>query len=127
MLADGAVPLLTSALPSLIVTYHCPPLSPLRLNWMVAFMFFAAFASSWPGIASKISWGVILKLLLSMGWWGLTGLRRLGEQSLSRRDGLHVTVLLAQLRDLLAPQGLNLIGAAEVARYDAIVPPRHAV
>src|SRR5262249_15733488 len=27
----------------------------------------------------------------------------------------------------LAPQGLNLIGAAEVARYDAIVPPRHAV
>ena len=38
-----------------------------------------------------------------------------------------MTVLLAQLRDLLAPQGLNLIGAAEVARYDAIVPPRHAV
>jgi hypothetical protein len=46
---------------------------------------------------------------------------------LSRRDGLTVTVPLAQLRDLLAPQGLNLIGAAEVARYDAIVPPRHAV
>src|SRR5262249_56236339 len=61
------------------------------------------------------------------GWWGLTGLRRLGERSLSRRDGPTVTVPLAQLRDLLAPQGLNLIGAAEVARYDAIVPPRHAV
>src|SRR5262249_30842721 len=95
MFADGAVPLLTSALPSLIVTYHCPPLSPLRLNWIVAFMFFAAFSSSWPGIASKISWGVILKLLLSMGWWGLTGLRRLGERSLSRSGALHRTAVRA--------------------------------
>lgn len=38
-----------------------------------------------------------------------------------------MTVLLAQLWDRLAPHGLNVIGAAEVARYDAVVPPRHAV
>src|SRR5262245_21340610 len=84
MFADGAVPLLTSALPSLIVTYHCPPLSPLRLNWIVAFTPLAAFGSSCPGIAEKISSGVIEQLLLSMGWWGLTALRRPGPILLSR-------------------------------------------
>ena len=36
-------------------------------------------------------------------------------------------VLLAQLEERLAPQGLNLIATTDVARYDAAVPARHAV
>ena len=38
-----------------------------------------------------------------------------------------MTVLLTQLRERLAPQGLNLIGTTDVARYDAAVPARCAV
>src|SRR5437764_861722 len=55
MLGDDAVPLVTSALPSLMVTYHCPPLSPERLNWMVEFMPLAASASKLLGISFTIS------------------------------------------------------------------------
>src|SRR5262245_30720119 len=83
MLADGAVPSDTAAVPSLMVTYHWPPLSPLRLNWIVAFTPFAALASSWPGISLKISAGVIRTLLL-LEVGGLSGLGRLAGPSLSR-------------------------------------------
>src|SRR5439155_3753359 len=34
MLGDEAVPSCTWHVPSLMLTYHWPPLSPLRLNWM---------------------------------------------------------------------------------------------
>ena len=34
---------------------------------------------------------------------------------------------LATLRERLAPHGLNLVGTTDVARYDAVVPPRWAV
>src|SRR5438093_3167060 len=59
MFGEVAVPLLTSAFPSLIATYHWPPLSPLRLNWIVAFMPFAASALRLAGISLKISSGVM--------------------------------------------------------------------
>jgi hypothetical protein len=35
--------------------------------------------------------------------------------------------MLTPFRDALEPFGLNLVGAAAVARYDAAVPPRHAL
>src|SRR5881397_3256473 len=58
---DGkaAVPLVTAALPSLMVTYHWPPLSPERLNWIVEFMPLAASAFKLAGISLKISSGVM--------------------------------------------------------------------
>jgi hypothetical protein len=59
MFGAGAVPWVTSALPSLIVAYHWPPLSPERLNWMTEFMPFAASALRFFGISVKISWGVM--------------------------------------------------------------------
>src|SRR5215813_3736666 len=42
-----------------MLVYHCPPLSPLRLNWIVAFMPFAASGLMLADIWSKISWGVM--------------------------------------------------------------------
>src|SRR5437867_2255455 len=59
MLGDDAVPLVTAALPSLMVTYHWPPLSPERLNWIVEFMPLAASAFKLAGISLKISSGVM--------------------------------------------------------------------
>jgi hypothetical protein len=38
-----------------------------------------------------------------------------------------VETFITRLHERLAPQGFNVIGAADVARYDAAVPPRHAV
>jgi hypothetical protein len=38
-----------------------------------------------------------------------------------------VETLITRLHERLVPQGFNVIGAADVARYDAAVPPRHAV
>src|SRR2546427_5143058 len=68
MLGDDAVPLVTSALPSLMMTYHWPPLSPERLNWIVEFMPLAASAFRLPGISLKISSGVMQTPPL---WWGV--------------------------------------------------------
>src|SRR5215510_10669698 len=61
MLAEGALPCDTVAPPSFTATYQLPPLSPLRLNWMVAFMPLAASAFTLADICSKISFGVILE------------------------------------------------------------------
>src|SRR5215831_3561662 len=61
MLAEGALPCDTVAPPSFTVTYQLPPLSPLRLNWMVAFMPLAASAFTLADICSKISFGVIVE------------------------------------------------------------------
>src|SRR5437899_11636232 len=73
MLGEDAVPLVTSALPSLIETYHCPPLSPDRLNWIVEFMPLAASAFRLAGISLKISSGVIQTPPLGGGYAGLLG------------------------------------------------------
>src|SRR5207249_12075227 len=59
MLGDDAVPSCTWHVPSLRATYHWPPLSPLRLNWMVEFMPFAASAFRFLGISAKIALGVM--------------------------------------------------------------------
>src|SRR3989442_1885301 len=73
MLGDDAVPLVTWALPSLMVTYHWPPLSPARLNWIVEFMPLAASAFRLAGISLKISSGVIQTPPLGGGYAGLLG------------------------------------------------------
>src|SRR5207249_10368341 len=59
MLGDDAVPSCTWHVPSLMTTCHWPPSSPLRLNWMVEFMPFAASAFRFLGISAKISLGVM--------------------------------------------------------------------
>src|SRR2546427_10272089 len=70
MLGDDAVPLVTSALPSLMLTYHWPPLSPARLNWIVEFIPLAASAFKLAGISLKISSGVMQTPPLG---WGVDG------------------------------------------------------
>src|SRR5881296_3742175 len=70
MLGDDAVPLVTWALPSLMETYHWPPLSPARLNWIVELMPLAASAFRLAGISLKISSGVMRTPPL---WVGVDG------------------------------------------------------
>src|SRR5437867_1934271 len=89
MFAVGALPLVTSALPSLMATYHSPPPSPVRLNWIVEFIPFAASAFRLAAIWSKISWGVIQNSSLKV----VVGVRSgfLGHASSAVKDAERTT------------------------------------
>src|SRR5207237_9941594 len=68
----SASPVLDSALPSWILTHHLPPLSPVRSNWMVAFVLPARAGSRAEGICSKTMFGVTWSALISVicsSWW----------------------------------------------------------
>src|SRR5438094_7156015 len=87
MLGDEAVPSCPWHVPSLMLTYHWPPLSPLRLNWMVELMPFAASAFKFLGISAKISLGVMQTPPL--GGWGWS-FPRASNLALSRTTGVRI-------------------------------------
>src|SRR2546428_1247203 len=125
MLGDDAVPSCTWHVPSLMTTCHWPPLSPLRLNWMVEFMPFAASAFRFLGISAKISLGVMQTPPLG---GGVRGCPRASSVALSRTTAVRIVkrargVALGARTLWVEPRRHHTAGAVRRARPSRARPP----